>query len=48
MEDLIEVVPIKRLGRAEEVAPVVLFLCSDGASFIIGQVTLIHAGYTIQ
>jgi len=40
--------PIGRLGRAEEVASVVLFLASDEASFVTGASILVDGGYTAQ
>ena len=36
--------PMKRLGTSEEVAQPVLFLCSDGASFITGQALAVDGG----
>ena len=36
--------PIRRLGRAEEIAPVVAFLCSEQASFMAGSVVGIDGG----
>lgn len=35
---------IRRLGRAEEIAPVVAFLCSDQASFMAGSIVGIDGG----
>lgn len=36
MQALLKEVRINRLGRPEEIAAVVLWLCSPAASFIIG------------
>jgi NAD(P)-dependent dehydrogenase (short-subunit alcohol dehydrogenase family) len=46
MEDLIGPQPIGRLGKPEEVASAVLWLCSDGASFVIGHALSVDGGYT--
>lgn len=40
--------PIGRLGRAEEMAAVVLWLCSPGASFVLGVALPVDGGYTAQ
>jgi 3-oxoacyl-[acyl-carrier protein] reductase len=37
--------PVGRLGSAEEIADAVVFLCSDQASFIHGQVIEINGGF---
>lgn len=40
--------PIGRLGRSEEVASLVTFLCSAEASFITGSYYTVDGGYTAQ
>jgi 3-oxoacyl-[acyl-carrier protein] reductase len=45
---LIESTPLKRLGRPEEVAQVVAFLCSDWASFITAETIHINGGLYIS
>lgn len=40
--------PIGRLGKAEEVAELVVFLLSDKASFITGSQHTVDGGYTTQ
>ena len=42
----LEMTPIGRYSDASEVAEAVVFLCSDKASFIIGQTLFIDGGYT--
>src|SRR4029077_6659570 len=38
--------PIGRAAKPEEMADMVLFLCSDSASFAAGQVFVVDGGYT--
>ncbi|PCI59959.1 MAG: oxidoreductase [Gammaproteobacteria bacterium] len=40
--------PLGRLGQADEVAELVLFLASDKAKFITGSLQVIDGGYTCQ
>lgn len=40
--------PMGRLGTAEEVAQVVLFLCSQAASFVTGQAIAVDGGWVAQ
>ena len=40
--------PIGRLGKPEEVAAVIAFLCSDDASFVTGSELVVDGGYTAQ
>ncbi len=48
MEDLVRDLPIGRLGRPEEIAAAVLWLCSPGAGFVIGHALSVDGGYTAR
>lgn len=37
-------IPMQRIGQPEEVAAVVVWLCSDQASFITGEIVTVDGG----
>ena len=41
-------IPIGRLGRPEDIAPAVVFLCSDAAALITGSSVKVDGGWTAQ
>jgi 3-oxoacyl-[acyl-carrier protein] reductase len=43
-ERILPMIPMGRVGKAEEVAEVVSFLCSEKASYITGQVIAVNGG----
>jgi 3-oxoacyl-[acyl-carrier protein] reductase len=47
-EQLLEQIPLSRIGKVEDVAAVVKFLLSDAASFITGQTIVVDGGLFIQ
>lgn len=42
------ITPLARVGQPEEVADVVVFLCSDKARFITGQTVVVDGGMTLH
>ncbi len=46
IDEILPFVPMRRLGKAEEVAAAVAFLVSDGAAYVTGQVLGMDGGLT--
>jgi NAD(P)-dependent dehydrogenase (short-subunit alcohol dehydrogenase family) len=40
-------IPLGRIGRPEDIGPLVAFLCSDAASYITGAFIVVDGGYTL-
>src|SRR5207249_10029573 len=48
LREMLKDVPIGRVGRAEEIADAVLWLCSSAASLVVGHALAVDGGYTIR
>jgi len=46
MKEILRDQPIGRIGRADEIAAAVLWLCSAGASLVIGVALPVDGGFT--
>jgi NAD(P)-dependent dehydrogenase (short-subunit alcohol dehydrogenase family) len=40
--------PVGRMGKPEEIAEAVVWLCSDAASFVTGHTMTVDGGYVAQ
>ncbi len=47
-KDFLKRIPVRRMGTPEEVAGVVAFLCSEEASYIIGETINVNGGFYCQ
>lgn len=45
MEAILQRIPLKRIGKSEEVSELVVFLASDSSSYITGSVVVIDGGW---
>lgn len=48
LDAMLKQVPVGRLGRPEEIANAVVWLCSDAASLVVGHTLVVDGGYSIQ
>jgi len=46
MRQVIDAIPLGRMGKVAEIASTVLWMCSRGAGLLVGQVVAVDGGYT--
>jgi NAD(P)-dependent dehydrogenase (short-subunit alcohol dehydrogenase family) len=47
-QDVVQVIPMKRIGKPEEIANAVVWLCSTEASYLTGHTLVVDGGFTVQ
>ena len=48
LEAMAKSIPMGRVGRPEEIANTVLWLCSDAASYVTGQSISVDGGFVMR
>ena len=48
LKALEKMIPMSRVGRPEEIANAVLWLCSDAASYVTGQSISVDGGFIMR
>lgn len=48
LEQMVAAKPMGRVGQPEEIADIVMFLCSNASSFITGQAIAVDGGMTVS
>jgi NAD(P)-dependent dehydrogenase (short-subunit alcohol dehydrogenase family) len=48
LDAMVNMVPIGRMGRADEIADAVLWLCSSRSSYVVGQSISVDGGFTMR
>lgn len=47
MDKIVKAYPLRRIGQADDVAPIVAFLATDAASWVTGQVISVNGGFSM-